>query len=177
MSAAKKRGRFVKSAESDVPVDKSVADIKDLVRKYGAVGFGVSENYESGMSVIELMLPDLPGEPARVPFRIPVNVQRVYDVLYNQPRASGGDPYKESHAEARRQQAERTAWRHAFYTIEVALMTATLGGRPVSESLMADLVVVDNEGHRERMGDYLQRTGGTLAPGVRALLAPPRSEP
>jgi hypothetical protein len=170
---AAKSKPFVKSADSDVPVEKSAAAIKDLMRRYGASGFGTSEDYANGVVTVSFVLNTDDGQ--HVPVQIPARIQRVYGVMYGQPRAAGGDRYKNDKAvpTARREQAERTAWRQLHLLVEANLIAVQLGIMSIGEAFMAHTMVVSQDGRSERMADYLARTQGALGPGVRALLAAP----
>lgn len=169
-----KRRMFVKAADSDVPVERSIQSIKDMVRKYGASGFGTSEDYRNGVVRVEFVLNTPDG--GHVPVQIPVRIQRVFDALYSQERAAGGDRYKNDSAmqDRRRQQAERTAWRQLHLLVEANLTAVQLGIVTLGEAFMPHTMVVNDDGRTERMADFLERTAGALAPGVRALLAIPK---
>lgn len=161
---------FVKSADTDVPVEKSQEDIKQLVRRNGAAGFGVQEDYRTGRVIVSFVM-NLP-DGGHLPLQIPMDVRKVYAILYEQPRAAGGDPFKDdpAHRERRLAQAERTAWRQLHLIIDALLTATSLGIMTLADAFMGHVVVVNEDGRSERMGDYLQRTQGVLAPGVRALL-------
>lgn len=162
---------FVKSADTDVPVEKSMEDIKTLVRRHGAAGFGVQEDYRTGRVIVSFVL-NLPDDGGHLPLQIPMDINRVYAKMYEQPRSGGGDPYKgDPDVQARRrEQAERTAWRQLHLIIDALLTATALGIMTLADAFMGHIVVVNDHGQSERMGDYLARTQGVLAPGVRALL-------
>lgn len=157
---------FVKSADTDVPVEKSQEDIKQLVRRNGAAGFGVQEDYRTGRVIVSFVM-NLP-DGGHLPLQIPMDVGKVYAKMYGHPN----DPkkYDEDVKEARREQAERTAWRQLHLIIDALLTATSLGIMTLADAFMGHVVVVNEDGRSERMGDYLQRTQGVLAPGVRALL-------
>jgi hypothetical protein len=67
-------------------------------------------------------------------------------------------------------QAERVAWRNLVLWIDAALSAATVGVQTITEAFFAHTIVVDDGGRAERMVDYVERTGGAIGPGVRALL-------
>lgn len=59
------RRRFVKSWDTDVPVSRSKGALEELLRRYGATGFTVSEDYAAGTVLIAFHLPrsiELPAE-------------------------------------------------------------------------------------------------------------------
>lgn len=155
--------KFVKSADTDVSVQESMESIRALVRRHGAVGFGVLEDYKTGMSTVQFALIQ---EERHVPISIPVNVKRVHELMYVRAPA-----HKDAAiALAREEQAERTTWRQLYLIIDATLTAHTLGVMPLSDSFLAHTMVVHEDGRSERMGDYVDRVGGALGPGVRALL-------
>lgn len=176
MTPRKRQARsFVKSADSDVPVERSIESIKEMVRKYGASGFGTSEDYRSGIVTVSFVL-NTTARQQHVPVQIPVRIQRVYEALYGDSKASGNQHASPEQVERnRRAQAERTAWRQLHLLVEANLTAVQLGIISIGEAFLAHTMVVTDDGRTERMGDYLDRTAGALAPGVRALLASPES--
>lgn len=168
------RKGFVKAANTTVAPEKSRAEVDRMLTRYGAVGFSYAINIESGEIKIEFVVPDSKKKDApRIPVRLPISVRRVYDALYGQPTKwtkdgwvfdpAGYDPRK-------LQQAERVAWRNLVIWIDAALSAATIGVQTITEAFFAHTIVVDDGGRTERMAEYVARTGGALAPGVRALL-------
>jgi len=165
---------FVKAADSNVPAEKSVAAIKDLVRKYGASGFGTSEDYAQGVVTVSFVLNTDDGQ--HVPIQIPVRIQRVYDSLY--PTKPGHNQHVSAaqSEQNRRQQSERTAWRQLHIMVEANLIAVQLGIMSIGEAFMPHTMVVSEDGRSERMAEYFVRTRGALGPGVRALLAAPAED-
>jgi hypothetical protein len=166
--SSKKRRDFVKSADTDVPVEKSIEDIKTLVRRNGAAGFGVQEDYRTGRVMLSFVLNT--SEGGHMPIQIPLDIQKVHEKMYagRQPNQFTNN---EEHAQKRRDQAERTAWRQLFLIVDALLTANALGIMTLADAFLGHVVVVNDEGRSERMADYVARTQGVLAPGVRALLA------
>jgi hypothetical protein len=165
-----KRGtkKFIKSADTDVSVQESMESIRALVRRHGAVGFGVLEDYKSGMSTVQFALIQ---DGRHVPISIPVNVKRVHELMYVRAPKHNDSVGVEGREQARLDQSERTTWRQLYLIIDATLTAHTLGVMPLSDSFLAHTMVVHDDGRSERMGDFVERSGGALAPGVRALLA------
>lgn len=172
MPSKKTQRVFVKSADTSVSVQESIESIKALVRRHGAQGFGVLEDYKTGIASVQFVLVDGNNH---VPIKIPVNINRVHAMMYEQPREVGGDKYKNDPRikEQRKEQAERTAWRQLYLIIDATLTAHGLGLMSISDAFLAHTMIVHDDGRSERMGDFVERTGGALAPGVRALLATP----
>lgn len=189
----KKKGIFVKSADTKATAANSRAAVEALLRRYGAVGFSVAQEMDKGLLqrvVCEFVIPDtLQNGASKVPVRLPVDVRRIYDVLYGQPTKSEfreewksgktwGDGYRTVHNpngyDARKmRQAERVAWRNLVLWTDAALSTVVAGLQTVTEAFLAHTLVANDNGRTMRMADYLDEVQGALAPGVRALLASP----
>jgi hypothetical protein len=173
VASRKKAKPFVKAADTDVPVEKSIEDVKTLVRRHGAAGFGVQEDYRTGRVVVSFVMNTEDG--GHLPLQIPIDVNTVFDRMYGSVK---NNPGSNQHArrtvgeasEVRRAQAERTAWRQLHLIIDALLTATSLGIMSLADAFMGHVVIVTDEGKSERMGDYLARTNGVLAPGVRALL-------
>lgn len=166
----KSEKRFVKSADTNVSSQESIESIRALVRRHGATGFGVLEDYKTGVSSVQFVL--IEGND-RIPITIPVNVGRVYDMMYPREKVVGlNDPAKnrDDIKANRREQAERTAWRQLYLIIDATLTAHALGVMSISDAFLAHTMIVHDDGRSERMGDYVDRVGGALGPGVRALL-------
>lgn len=158
---------FVKAAASDVPVEKSIEDIKTLVRRHGAAGFGVQEDYRTGRVIVSFVLNAPDG--GHLPLQIPMDVQKVKGLMWQRAAYET----RPEHEEQRLAQAERTAWRQLHLIIDALLTATALGIMTLADAFMGHTVVVNDQGQSERMGDYLARMQGVLAPGVRALLPTP----
>lgn len=194
MTTAKRGSPFVKSADTKASAANSRAEVEKMLVRYGAAGFGYQRNMETGEIVVQFVVPDSPDSKApRVPVTLPVSVRRVYDRLYGQPtrevRLSDEERTSRLHAGERSvpywrkefnpagydpkkmEQAERVAWRNLVLWIDAALSAASIGVQTITEAFLAHTMVVSENGRAERMADYLGRTQGALAPGVRALLA------
>jgi hypothetical protein len=186
MTAKKKARIFVKSADTKASAANSRAAVEALLRRYGAVGFSVAQEMDNGLLqrvVCEFVVPDtLQKDASKVPVRLPVDVRRIYDVLYGRPMTSRWSEdlrrYVHTHNlngyDARKmEQAERVAWRNLVLWIDAALSAVVAGLQTVTEAFLAHTLVVNESGRALRMADYLDEVGGALAPGVRALLASP----
>lgn len=163
---------YVKAVDSSVPVDRSIAQIKKLVVEYGCSGFRTEEDYKTGTVTVTFILN--PETGGHIPVQIPIRVERVYAAIYGTKPVRGTYKVSVTQAKAKRmEQAARTAWRNVYLQVEAALSAASIGALTVEEALMAHTLVVRDDGRTLRMADHLTETAGALAPGVRALLAPP----
>lgn len=167
MTKAKaKASGFVKARDTNVPVQKTMEDLKALVRRHGAAGFGIREDYTSRISTVEFVLV---ADGESVPVRIPVDAGKVFRLLYPKPH---GNQHGSAHAlePERRDQAERVAWRQVYVIVDALLTAVQVGIMSLPEAFMANMVVVDDQGHTQRMAELMASLGGQLPGGRRLLL-------
>ena len=183
----KEQKRFVKSADTSTPVSNSRGEIEKMLRRYGAVGFAVQQEFDAAGTgtriVVQFVVPDsLEKNAGKVPVSLPVDVRRIYDALYGRPTRwaineetkRGGYVHNPNGYDAKKMmQAERVAWRNLLLWIDAALSAATAGLQTITEAFFAHTMVALEDGQTMRLADYMERTAGALAPGVRALLAAP----
>jgi hypothetical protein len=177
---------FIKSADTKSPVANSRGEIEKMLRRYGATGLSVSQDYAEGRITIAFVVPNTTEKDApTIPVRLQASVRDVYDRLYGRPQlwrtVPGEDRPRWVHnpkgyLEKQMQQAERVAWRHLVLWIDAALTAAQAGLQTISEAFFAHIVIPTETGEALRMVDYLDRVQASLAPGVRALLAAPAEE-
>jgi len=164
---------FVKAAETKVAVEKTQEDLRTLVRRYGARGFGIRENWQTKRLEVELLLPNSPDSAgldaaAFVPLRIPVDIDAVERRL--RERIERKHISTTAKREQLHLQAQRTAWRIVYDLVDALLASVVLGGRTVAEAFQGDIVVQNERGEPERMAELLARTGGALPGGARMLV-------
>jgi|SRR6185437_2877888 len=154
---------FVRSATTDVPADKSQAEIIGVLARYGASGFGFRRRGD----VIEVTfhLPRPTGDDQSV--RIPVNVATVRAKL-NEFWESPKRPH--TRKPDLNAQAERVAWRALLTWIEASLLAVALGAQSMEEAFFAHVLVTDESGQEGRIIEYV----GTLAAGANGVLPSPR---
>lgn len=152
--------RFVKSADTKTPAGNSKAELERILRRYGASGFSVAENYTNGEIVVSFIVPDAPGGHS-VPVKLPVSVRAVEAALFGpQAKRKGKNKLWES------QQAERVAWRHLVLWVDAALSASAAGLQTVTEAFFAHTIAGDAG---ERMIDVVRSEMGAFS-NVRALL-------
>lgn len=167
--------KFVKSANTGVPVARSQSELERILRRYGCTGFGVTQDYEKGLAAINFRVPDGPEKNApQVPVRLVVDYRAVYDSLYGQPTkwASGSrmaDP--KGYREPQLLQAERVAWRHLVLWVDAACAASTIGVQRMSEAFLAHTLIRSADGRVLRMIEQMNEAANG---NWRALLAPPQ---
>jgi len=155
---------FVKARGTDVPVGRSQAELERVLRRYGATGFGVQQDYLGGIVKVFFRVPDRPGAPTTIPVRLDIDVNEVYNALHR------ARPPKAEQRGEKWGQAERVAWRQLILWVDAALSAASAGMQPISEAFFAHTLVRADSGKVERMVDHLNQAvpGGNW----RALLPP-----
>lgn len=129
---------FVKSWNTKVASAKSRLALEGLLRRYGASGFTISEDYRGRTAVVSFNIPrsfQFQGDAAdHIEIRIPVSyaeVQRRLDTI---------SAFRNLAAEKKEAQSERVAWRHILLLTEAALMAAALGVQTPEEAFFAHAV-------------------------------------
>ncbi len=176
--------RFVKSADTSVPVERSRAEVERLLLRHKATGFSVAQDYASRRVVVSFIVPNTPDKDApAVPVQLPVEIRAVYDALYGQPRRRVWQQGQyvdvrdlNAYSTQRMEQAERVAWRHLVLWIDAALTAAQANLQSVTEAFFAHAVVQTDDGERLRFIDVVDRNQAAFGRGVRALLAAPAEE-
>lgn len=163
---------FIKSHDTSVSVGNSRAEIEKVLRRYGASGISVQQTFDSlnrpEKVTVSFVVPNHVGSTQKVPVSLPVNVKQVYEALYGTRgrKITNFDAYKMA-------QAERVAWRNLVLWIDAALSAAAVGLQTITEAFYAHTVIQLENGGTARLADYLEASQGSLAPGIRALLASP----
>jgi len=135
------------------------------------------QDYATGKIIVSFVVPDSPTKGSHdVPVQLPIDIRAVAVRLYGKPQRVWDRKtfdYVTTPTAAQLEQAERVAWRHLILWIDAALTAATAGFQTMTEAFFAHTVITLEDGRRGRLADYLEAVQGSLAPGVRALLASP----
>lgn len=133
--------RHIKSADSKVPVARSVAELERILQRYGCGKFGYSRDYRGGPAQVWFQVADEPGHEPMIPVRMEIDVEKVQKALWDAGY---------SHTMER---AERVAWRNLVLWVDAACSASAIGMRKMSETFFADLVIEDEDGRPCRMFD------------------------
>lgn len=193
---AKKDLPFVKSADTSTPAANSRAELEKILRRYGAKGFAVAQDYSAHGVTVSFVVPDSLKEGASlVPVKLPISVLRVYDAMYGQPfkqvrrseeelaqqRARTGyvtsynrNVYNPQGYDAKKlEQAERVAWRNLCLWVDAALSASVAGMQTITEAFFAHAIAGENG---ERMIEVVEQIQSSLGAGVQRLLTAPAEE-
>lgn len=196
MATKKPAAPFVKSADTSTPVANSRAELEKILRRYGAKGFSVAQDYHSNAVTVSFIVPDsLKADAALVPVKLPISVLRVYDAMYGQPKKSvrrtneeletqkakfgwiqsyNRDVYNPDGYDTKKlEQAERVAWRNLCLWVDAALSAAVAGMQTITEAFFAHAVVGQTG---ERMIEVVEAYQVGLGVGVQRLLSAPAEE-
>ena len=158
-------GHFVKSWDTRVEVSRSKEQVEEMLRRYGATGFTVSEDYESRTVVVVFFLRPQPNvDPMEI--RFPISYQQVLDRLRRSPNFRSAVDRKAiaKREEWSREQAERVAWRHLYTWADAALSAVDAGLYSLPEAFFAHAMIDAPGGHRVRAVDAV--TAMKLLPKV-----------
>lgn len=158
---------FVKARDTSTPVSRSQAELERILRRYGASGFGVQQDYQAHTARVFFRVPDdvRADQPrAQIPVRLEVDIAAVARALGYET----GSLHPTEHGWA---QAERVAWRHLVLWVDAALSAAAAGLQKVSEAFLAQTLVKTQEGQVLRVIDEMN------AHNWRAMLSPPAPTP
>jgi len=172
--------KFVKSAQTGVPVSRSNSELERVLRRYGCTGFGVTNDYEQMRCAVTIRVPDGPEKDAtQIPIKLVVDFRAVYDALYGQPMRWGTKPdgsngrvhdpkgYEPKFIE----QAERVAWRHLVLWVDAACSASTVGLQRMSEAFLAHTLMRTADGRVLRVVEQMDEAAGG---NWKALLPPPK---
>lgn len=147
-------GQFVKSWDTDVPVVRTKGALEELLRRYGATGFTVSEDYESRTVAVVFFLRARPDEDP-LEIRFLVSYQQVQDRLQRMPeftrKVQGMRRSWDEVDQWRKDQAARVAWRHLYLWADAALSAVDAGLYSLTEAFFAHAMIDAPGGHGVRV--------------------------
>lgn len=128
--------QFLKSQNTKSPVANSKREVERILQRYGARAFSCAEDYHSGQVIVQFVIADAPGSAKFIPVKLPVNVARIYEILFGMvPRS------RMSERGSDWERAERVAWRNLVLWIDAALSAAAAGLQTIEEAFFAHVVV------------------------------------
>jgi len=146
-------------ASTEVSAEKTAQEIEDMLRKHGAEKIG--KTFESGR--IKAIYFQIATPEAQMPFTLPINVEPVYQLLYQQKQSSPRSRWMDEKAKHRlHEQAERTAWRIIWHWLKAQLALIQTKMVTVTEVFLPYMLVSENETLYQKLS-----TGGfaALMPG------------
>jgi hypothetical protein len=121
----------IKNRTSTVPPERTAARIEEMLAKAGASD--VRKRYENQeLRGIDFIIPTEQGEMS---FRMPVDTEAAYQVLYNDRRARRLSTTL-AQQKALREQAKRTAWKLAQEWLEIQLAMVAMQQAEIVQVLL-----------------------------------------
>ena len=108
----------LKNYTSEVPANRSIAKIENLLVQVGAKN--INKQYENGSLTSFTFLIDLNGQTSI--FKLPSKINSVFKVLMNEVKRPQSNT-----EETKRKQAERTAWKIVCDWVEIQCAMIQLG--------------------------------------------------
>jgi hypothetical protein len=132
----------VRSWDTETPVGHTKREFEELIRRYGATGFTVSEDYASRTVVVAFSVKLSDGEMADV--RLPLAYDTVKRNLFKcAPFATRVRSKGEEWADA---QSARVAWRHLLLWAEASLAAVDAGLYSLQEAFFAHTMIATPNG-------------------------------
>lgn len=155
---------FVRSWETETPVGKTKHAFEDLLKRYGATGFTVSEDYDSRTVVVAFSIRINGQEPAEI--RLPVSYGQVLRRLNQMPEfVTKASKKGQAREEWEHAQAARVAWRHLLLWAEGALAAVDAGIYTLQEAFFAHTMIATPGGGKmpavDAVNTMRRLTGGT----------------
>jgi hypothetical protein len=130
--------KLIKNYTTDVPVERTIAEIQELLRKGGAKAVAVEYNDDGVLKDIFFKV-GVKGKD--LSFRLPAKPAKVYQAMWGDRQSWEYQRYGEKW----KQQAERIAWRICKTWLEAQLTLITLEQARVEEILLPYLVMPNNK--------------------------------
>lgn len=162
--SAKKAG-FIASVDTDVPVSRSVNQIRELVERFGASEFSIQYDPATGVAVgIGFKIRD-----PHLGVFLPVALRAPNDTVYQSIIKGRRGAWQRDVQERCRAQADRVAWRNLHDFVRASLIGVQTGIMTLGEAFMASLVVTLPTGEAKRLGE-IAAEGALLRPESGRLL-------
>ena len=135
-------GQTIAFEGTEVSAEKTALEIEDMLRRHGCEKIG--KTFESGR--IKALYFQIATPETSMPFTLPVNVEPVYQLLYDKRKSSPRYRYMNKAAEQRlHDQAERTAWRIIWHWLKAQLALIQTQMVTVTEVFLPYMLVAENE--------------------------------
>jgi hypothetical protein len=156
-------GKF--AVTTDVPIEKTQAEIEALLKKYGATAFGRGWDEEQGVAVISFRLAER---------HLRIVLPPVDLTTREMNRAADGRQLQEREKRARREQAERSAWRALLLVIKAQLEAVERGIMTLEMAFFPHIVLPNGRTMEQQYTPQIKEAYATgqmpaLLPGLKAL--------
>lgn len=128
--------QFLKSNKTKSPVATSKREVERILQRYGARAYSCAEDYHTGKVIVQFAVLDSPNSEQMTPVKIPLDIGRIYKLLYGMEPKS-----RMSERGSDWERAERVAWRNLVLWIDAALSAAAAGLQTIEEAFFAHVVI------------------------------------
>jgi hypothetical protein len=129
--------RLIKNYTTDIPVDRTIAEIQKLLAENGARGISLElQNGHIKDIYFKILLKN-----KELPFRLPAKAERVYQALWGEKEEWEHKRY----GEGWKAQAERIAWRICKTWLEAQITLINLEQAKIEEVFLPYLVMPNNK--------------------------------
>lgn len=145
----------IKYQETDVPAERSVGEVANLIRRYGGTRF--EQLWGEDGRILGVRFAIRHPEIGELPVSLTAKYGEIERILWETPYGSRAGSEENRRARIARQ-AERMAWRHLKDLTEQLLLSVRLGLRSLPAAFMADVEVLDeSSGETVTMGELFER--------------------
>lgn len=164
--------QIVKYESTEVAVEKTLASLAELIRRYGGRRFEQIWD-AAGNAVAVRFAVDHPSF-GELPVHLPARTGKISQILNE---AGKWRSYPENEREGKiAEQSHRIAWRHIVDLTEQLLLAVQLDIKTLPEAFMADIEVHDRElNETVKMAEYLERRASAGPSGLELESAGDRS--
>jgi hypothetical protein len=128
--------RLIKNYTTDVPVERTIAEIQKILAQNGARGIALE--YDEGGSIKDIFFKIKLNEK-ELPFRLPAKPEQVYAAVF------AGMQYEERLRQERMKKAEAIAWRICKTWLEAQITLINLEQAKLEEVFLPYLVMPSNK--------------------------------
>jgi hypothetical protein len=156
--------------DTEVPVSRSIDQIRQLVERFGALGFGIEYDATSGGAVAITFKVKDPKFGVPVPVSLRAPFEQVLKMILDGKRQA----YRSDVKQRAKEVAQRVAWRNLHDFVRASLIGVQTGIMSLGEAFMASLIINLPNGDTRRFGELVVE-GKLLHPDAGRLMLGPGS--
>ncbi len=130
--------KLIKNYTTDIPVDKTIAEIQKILAQNGARGIAL--DYDEDGTIKDIFFKIILNNK-ELPFRLPAKAERVYAALHE----GTPDHYHRRYGKQWREEAQRIAWRICKTWLEAQITLINLEQAKMEEVFLPYLVMPSNK--------------------------------
>lgn len=158
----------IKYQDTDVDVERTVAELAALIKRYGGSRFEQQWRKDGGVGGVRLAVRR--ESLSELPVSLAAKTAEIERTMRDAGLWKSYTP--EARAQKLETQAHRIAWRHLKDLSEQLLLAVSLGLKTLPEAFLADVEVYDRQrGELVRMAEFLERRASSGPEGLELLAA------